>query len=235
MANPWMKFYPQDWRGDQGLRMVSLAARGLWMEMLCIMHSATPYGHLVLNGKPLEGDALSRLAGTSTDQTAALMAELESAGVFSRSRKGVIYSRRMVADKSRSEKGRKSVNKRWAQAHENKAENDAPNRSPNREPNTQKPEARTITNVIGETPSLAERLFGECLDYIMSTGHSEKNARSLIGQWRKRFKDAETVRRIAYCQANSISDPVAYIPKMSGGNSYQDERAAFLAKRYGTN
>jgi hypothetical protein len=205
------------------------------MEMLCIMHSATPYGHLVVNGKPLEDDALSRLAGTSTDQTAALMVELESAGVFSRSRKGVIYSRRMVADKDRAEKGRKSVNKRWAQANENKAENDAPNRSPNTEPTTQKPEARTLTNVSGVPPTLAERLFGECLDYIKSTGQSDKAARSLIGKWRSLYKDAETVRRIAYCQANSISDPVAYIPKMSGGNSYQDERAAFLAKRYGTN
>ena len=40
---PWMKFYPRDWRGDQALRAVSIAARGLWLECLCIMHEARPY------------------------------------------------------------------------------------------------------------------------------------------------------------------------------------------------
>ena len=42
---PWLKFYPRDWRGDQALRLVSLHARGLWIELLCVMHEATPYGH----------------------------------------------------------------------------------------------------------------------------------------------------------------------------------------------
>jgi len=58
MSAPWMKFYPRDWRGDQALRAVSIAARGLWMECLCIMHEAKPYGHLVLNGQPVGDDAL---------------------------------------------------------------------------------------------------------------------------------------------------------------------------------
>lgn len=143
MSNPWLKFYPRDWRGDQTLRVVSLAARGLWMEMLCVMHEASPYGHLVLGGNAVSNDILARLAGLGTDECGALVAELESAGVLSRTRKGVIYSRRMVKDHSRSEKGRKSVKRRWGQAPDNASENDAPNRLPNRVPITQKPEARS--------------------------------------------------------------------------------------------
>ena len=46
---PWMKFYPADWRADPALRMCSLAARGLWMEMLSIMHEADPRGSLRTN------------------------------------------------------------------------------------------------------------------------------------------------------------------------------------------
>ena len=42
MSQPWIKFYPRDWRGDQALRVVSLAARGLWIEMLSIMHEGQP-------------------------------------------------------------------------------------------------------------------------------------------------------------------------------------------------
>jgi hypothetical protein len=143
MSNPWLKFYPRDWRGDQTLRVVSLAARGLWMEMLCVMHEASPYGHLVLGGNAVSNDILARLAGLGADECGALVVELESAGVLSRTRKGVIYSRRMVKDHSRAEKGRKSVSKRWKQDAENEQENSTPHRNPNRPPITQKPEARS--------------------------------------------------------------------------------------------
>lgn len=143
MAQPWIKFYPRDWRGDQALRAVSLAARGLWMEMLCIMHEASPYGHLVLGGHAVSNDVLSRVAGTSVDEVSALLIELESAGVLSRTRKGVIYSRRMVKDRDRSEKGRKAVNKRYSQGAENLGEKPQASRLPSRSPATQKPEARS--------------------------------------------------------------------------------------------
>jgi hypothetical protein len=143
MSNPWLKFYPRDWRGDQALRAVSISARGLWMEMLCIMHEAQPYGHLILGGRAVSDDILARVAGLGVEECGALIAELENAGVLSRTRKAVIYSRRMVKDHSRAEKGRRSVNKRWNQTAENEQENDTPNRPPNRKPTTQKPEARS--------------------------------------------------------------------------------------------
>lgn len=145
MKNPWMKFYPRDWRGEHNLRAVSIAARGLWIECLCIMHEAKPYGHLMLNGKPIEDDTLARMAGIPVDDVRSLMAELQQAGVFSLTRKGVVFSRRMTKDHSRSIKGRKAVEKRHRQGTENKQKTGEPNRLPNRLPITQKPEARTTT------------------------------------------------------------------------------------------
>lgn len=142
MSSPWMKFYPRDWRGDQALRAVSIAARGLWMECLCIMHEARPYGHLVLNGKPVGDDALARMTGAPVDEVAALMAELRQAGAFSVTREGIIFSRRMTKDHARASKGRKAVQKRWAQQADNKEKSSTPNRAPTRDPTTQKPEAR---------------------------------------------------------------------------------------------
>lgn len=144
--NPWLKFYPRDWRGDQALRVVSVGARGLWIEMLCIMHEATPYGHLVIGGSAVNNDMLARVSGIGLDEVSALLIELESARVFSRTRKGVIYSRRMIRDASRSEKGRKSVEKRWLEDTENKQEKTNRNRSPTDKPITQKPEARSQSN-----------------------------------------------------------------------------------------
>lgn len=137
-----MKFYPRDWRGDQALRAISIAARGMWMECLCIMHEAKPYGHLVLNGKPVGDDALARMTGVSVDEVSALMAELRQAGAFSVTREGIIFSRRMTKDHARAGKGRKAVQKRWAQTVDNKEVSGTPNRLPNRNPITQKPEAR---------------------------------------------------------------------------------------------
>lgn len=168
-AQPWMKFYPADWRADPALRMCSLAARGLWVEMLSIMHEAEPYGYLLVNGRPVTDAQLAVLAAAPSDQVPSLLDELESAGVFSRTRKGVIFSRRMVRDEKKSEEGRKSVEKRWKkpisgenQPTETEGEIPPPNRGPNRNPITKKPEARgqipedipPISSLRSDTPPL---------------------------------------------------------------------------------
>lgn len=106
---PWLKFYPSDWQSDQALGMCGLAARGLWMEMLAIMHKATPYGHLVVNGMKPSDEQLAALARAPADQIRALTHELESAGVFSRTRNGTIYSRRMTKDDKRRKDGEKAA------------------------------------------------------------------------------------------------------------------------------
>ena len=173
MSEPWMKFYPRDWRGDQALRAVSVAARGLWMECLCIMHEAKPYGHLVLNGEPVEGDTLARMTGTSVDEVSALMAELRQAGVLSVTGKGVVFSRRMTKDHARAGKGRKAAQKRWAQAADNKAKSAAPNGSPNGLPITQKPEARS--QIAATQQRASEFPYDRLLDAASSRGQCHAN------------------------------------------------------------
>lgn len=102
--HPWIKFYPTDWRGDAGLRGCSLAARGLWMDMLSLMHEADPYGHLIVNGRVPTTFQLASMLGASSREVTKLLAELEAAGVFSRTENGVIYSRRMLRDKEKDER-----------------------------------------------------------------------------------------------------------------------------------
>lgn len=117
-TDPWFKFYPSDWRGESSLRAVSMAARGLWIEMLCLMHESEPRGHLLLNGRPVTDAQLASLAGVPVDIAQALLGELETAGTFSRTRAGVIYSRRMRKDTSVSAKQRANVEKRWSKQSE---------------------------------------------------------------------------------------------------------------------
>lgn len=139
---PWFKFHPADWQTDEGLRLCSLSARGLWCEMLCIMHRADPYGHLVVNGKPLQARQLAVLIGAPVKDIEAHLIELEQANVFSKTDDGVVFSRRMVRDEALAQEGRAAVAKRWkaskpvskTDADPNRVPNSPPNRDPNRVP-----------------------------------------------------------------------------------------------------
>lgn len=115
MSNlPWFKFFPSDWRADSALRMVSMGARALWIEMLCVMHEGEPRGHLTVAGRPVTSRQLAILAGCMVDEVDAHLGELEASGVFSRTSEGVIFSRKMVRDTRKSDEQRARVNARWS-------------------------------------------------------------------------------------------------------------------------
>lgn len=98
MKRPASQYYWGDWRRDTALQSCSIAARGLWHEMNCLMHDCEPYGHLCVGTQAMQPAQLARLVGISAKECSALLSELEDAGVFSRTDEGVIYSRRMVRD-----------------------------------------------------------------------------------------------------------------------------------------
>lgn len=108
MADPFLKFFTSDWRSDPRLRMCSPAARGLWIELICLMHEAMPYGHLRVHGQPPNEAQLASLTGIREAELPDLIAELELHGVFSRTREGVIYSRKLVRMAAKSAKARKN-------------------------------------------------------------------------------------------------------------------------------
>ena len=134
----WTKFWWQDWQADQSLRSCSLAARGLWMDMLCIAHSGTPRGHVTINGAPVSPRRLATLTGCTARECVKLLNELREAGVFSETSDGVIYSRRMVRDNDASEAGREAIGKRWQKAPD---PNSPPNRVDDSPPTTLEAEA----------------------------------------------------------------------------------------------
>jgi hypothetical protein len=101
---PWLKFYPPDWRADPALRVCCLGARGLWLEMLCLMHEAEPRGTLRVNGRPMTHVQLAALVGSTPKDVQRYLDELEAAGVFSRDESGVMFSRRMVRDTEKAER-----------------------------------------------------------------------------------------------------------------------------------
>ncbi len=46
MKRPAFQFYPDNWRNNANLRRCSWAARGVWIEVMCLMHDSDRYGVL---------------------------------------------------------------------------------------------------------------------------------------------------------------------------------------------
>lgn len=90
-------YYPKDWRADSVFGC-SLAARGLWHEMMNMMHASERYGYLCSNSLPIPDEAVARYCGCSLQEYQTLLAELSAANVPRRTNTGVIYSKRMVED-----------------------------------------------------------------------------------------------------------------------------------------
>jgi hypothetical protein len=95
---PAFQFYPGDWRKDVELRSCSLAARGLWIDLMCVMHECEPYGHLVLHGKPMTPAKIAGQIGVPAATVAKLLAELLENGVIRQTAEGALFSKRMVED-----------------------------------------------------------------------------------------------------------------------------------------
>jgi hypothetical protein len=108
----FMQFYPNDWLAEPSLRACSLAARGLWIDLLSLMHLSPRRGYLLsASGNPLTPPQIARLTGCDAEEASRLIAELQSSGCFNCTDDGTIYSRRMVRDEGKrqacSEAGKK--------------------------------------------------------------------------------------------------------------------------------
>lgn len=98
VKRPAFQWYPGDAQRDTALRACPLEARGLWREMMDLMHDGEPYGHLTAGGEAIDVATLAGIAGVTVARCQALVGHLERRKVFSRTPDGVIYSRRMVRD-----------------------------------------------------------------------------------------------------------------------------------------
>lgn len=112
---PALQFYPGDWKKDMGVQALDLHDRGLWFEMLLLMHDSDQRGKLVLNGRPMPHVAIARAVGLDIqifEERLTLLLELGVASLEAET--GIIYCRRMVKDEknraAHSEAGKKGGN-----------------------------------------------------------------------------------------------------------------------------
>lgn len=104
MKRPSFQFYPGDWRRDPGVQALTFHDRGVWIELLCIMHESSERGVLILNGKPMTEEVIARVIGLDKQILATTLSTLLDFGVIRlRVNDGAFYSKRMVEDEKLTE------------------------------------------------------------------------------------------------------------------------------------
>jgi hypothetical protein len=95
---PAIQFYPGDWLQDN-VSSCSLAAQGLWLRMMMMMHRNEEYGYLSISGKPMPISMIVKGTGCENEnQYSDLLSELFLAGVPEKTSEGLVFSRRLVRD-----------------------------------------------------------------------------------------------------------------------------------------
>ena len=115
MKRPSFQFYPGDWRRDPGVQALDFHDRGVWFEILCLMHESDERGVLLLNGAPMPESALARVLGLDNQMLNQTLTTLLGYGVASRrDGDGALICRRMIRDEElsqiRREAGKKGGN-----------------------------------------------------------------------------------------------------------------------------
>ncbi len=158
---PAMMFYVGDWMRDPAVRSVSIGARGLWFDMLCLMHQSPNRGYLEhATGRPVTPEQIARMTGCGQEEVHVLLEELEDSGVCSRTEDGAYYCRRMVRDAeishARAEAGRRGGSKRASKTQANsQAKTEANVGQIGRQPS--KPEANCQANTTANAQAKSKQ------------------------------------------------------------------------------
>lgn len=240
MKRPAFQFYPSDWRKDPALSACSMAARGLWIELMCIAHEADNYGHLEINGKAMTAPQLARMVGESPSVVTKLVAELDGAGVFSRTTEGVIFSRRMVKDERirniRAEAGRLGGNPNLVKQKDNHLLNQNSEQKPTPSSSSSSSPIHSEPNGSGASPPPADLpapvlpkpepavkpakpkltdpadiIFGYGLSMLTNAGTKDSTARSFLGGLRKIHGDAALIDKLRICAQERVLQPLEWL------------------------
>jgi len=114
MKLPAFQFYPGDWLKDPNLRRCTHAAKGVWIDLLCLMHESEERGVLVTSQRAWSDDEIALAVGGDNATTLACLQELTLKGVANRRTDGALYSKRLVRDEHKralcKEAGKKGGN-----------------------------------------------------------------------------------------------------------------------------
>lgn len=215
-------FYPADWRSDPALMMCSEGARLLWLEMLLLMAESDQIGYLRIKGRTPTPKQIAALTRTDPELVEERLNELEEGGVFSRDKRGVIFSRKMVRDEEKARKSRANGKKGGNPSLCKKTENECLDNQPDKttEARSQKPETRKEKKRASAPPSYSESFEAFWRAYPDRTNNSKPKTAEA---W-ERLTDAD--RELAHASLKSYAAFLAKpnAPPCAHATTYLNQR-----------
>lgn len=153
---PAFQFYPSDWRKDLRVQSLTFEQRGVWFELLCLMHDSEERGRLVLNSAPISCKILAGLIGIDARKLQQILHVLLKQKVAYQDENGVIYNKRMVEDerirKIRAHAGKKGGNPNLVK--QNDKQNSTPSSSSSSSISEEDKSSSVKTGVLPEVQEL---------------------------------------------------------------------------------
>ncbi len=101
MQRPWFQMHSRDWLDNKELRRCSPTARGLLIDLMCVAHEGTPYGHLADKMGPLSAHYLYSRCSMERTQFARALGQLKASGrIAETDTDKCLYVPRMVRDEA---------------------------------------------------------------------------------------------------------------------------------------
>jgi uncharacterized phage protein (TIGR02220 family) len=228
---PAMQFYPADWRKDLAVQSLGYHDRGVWFEMLCLMHESSERGVLLLAGAPMPEEVIGRLLGLDNQTFNQTLTTLLSYGVAKR-RQGdnAIFSKRMVDDerlcKIRREAGKQGGNpallKQKRIAPDN--QNQTPSSSSSSSSSENAAAARGILDYLNTAASKAYRPVKANIDLIagrLKEGATVEDCyavvNSKVSEWGSDPKWSHYLRPATLFSAKNFANYVGQLSKSGSG------------------
>jgi hypothetical protein len=231
VKRPSFQFYPADWRKDANLRRCSPSARGVWMDVLCVLHDSDDYGIVRWPLKELAsaaGAALSSLRELGEKRVLKGCDKGPCEPLIYTPRHGrklgdpvtliavqdgpIWYSSRFVRDEYvrtiRGESSRFGDGKGDAPMP---TFGDGPTSSPSSSPSGSS-EAKASAGDAGKRITDPDTIiFGYGVPLLTAAGSEDKHARSFLGGLRKHHGDAALIDKLRECIKAKPLQPLEWL------------------------
>ncbi len=197
---PSFQLYPKDWLSECALRRCSLAARGLWAELLMHMWLGNPRGACSMSAEELA----QVVGGADEAGMARLLSELERNGVCTRLDEHTICCRRMYREeldlrlqrKRHSEAGKAGAAARWGGDAHGKGMAKMASSSSSASASASSPKSRRVSRQADPLP------VGECVKTFLSSFPGEGEGAPAVEE-----ADAYVERLCALAGDRSLATP----------------------------
>jgi hypothetical protein len=168
---PAFQFYPGDWMKDPNLRRCTHAAKGLWMDLLCLMFESEERGVLISSRRAWSDEEIALAVGGDSTAVLACLQELILKGVALRRKDGALLSKRMIRDEKTRvqniENGKKGGNRNLMKTVK---EGDNPPDKPKPTPSSSSSTSSSLEEINKESSSSPDKPgeLAEALAYAQS-------------------------------------------------------------------